>query len=77
MEKCQTNCQQIICNITHHNVLHNSLKYHLLKDVLDKNETGVVFKDHLLEMRKVLEANIVLGFMHDSRLPAHNKRSSI
>lgn len=40
---------------THHDVLHDCLKHHLLKDVLHQDETGEIFKDQLLESRKVLQ----------------------
>lgn len=44
--------------LTHHDVLHDRLKHHLLKDVLDQDETGEIFKDQLLETRKVLQTDV-------------------
>lgn len=40
--------------LTHHDVLHHRQQHHLFKDIFHQDETGKVFKDQLLEARKLL-----------------------
>lgn len=55
-------CVSLESCLTHHDVLHDCLKHHLLKDALDQDETGKILKDQLLETRQVLQTDVRLIF---------------
>lgn len=40
--------------LTHHDVLHDRVQHHLLKDVLHQDETRKVLEDQLLKTRQLL-----------------------
>lgn len=46
--------------LTHHNVLHDRLQDHFLKDVLHQDEPRKILKDQLLKARQLLEFTVMV-----------------